>query len=150
MARLSAHGLSVELPRGWDGEIFLNDEENTDPARPVLHAANIALPRGRGAYGSGAVERMGRRGMLLSIVEFDRASAGTPLFSHAFPRQLRQRDFEPNQLQRALAGQAGVQRFATVGGRAFCIYAVLGSLRLRAVLVPELNRVLETVEITPR
>jgi hypothetical protein len=88
--------------------------------------------------------------MLLSIVEFDRASAGTPLFSHAFPRHLRQRDFEPNQLQRALAGQAGVQRFATVVGRAFCIYAVLGSLRLRAVLVPELNRVLETVEITPR
>jgi hypothetical protein len=150
MARLKAHGISIALPRGWDGEIYRSDEEGeSGVVAPVLHAGNFVLPRGRGDFGSGAVDKMGRRGLMLMVLEYDRSSAGAPLFDHPFPRAMRQREFGPDQLQRTLAGQAGAQRFATEGGRAFCIYMVLGSMRLRSMLVPELNRALETIEIDP-
>ena len=47
----------------------------------------------------------------------------------------------------AVPGQAGLQAFFHVGSRAFCLYAVIGSYSLRAVLVPELNRVLSGLSI---
>ena len=50
-------------------------------------------------------------------------------------------------LQVTDSGQAGAQRFASTGGRAFCVYAVLGNYAMRNVLVPELNRALGTVTI---
>ncbi len=155
MSRLRAHGMSVRLPRGWDGEIFLRDLDG-DPTdavtdnKPVLHAANFALPRARGDFGSSAVEAMGRPGILLAVLEYEHASADSTLFAHRFPQRLLVREFGPTNLQRPLPGQSGAQRFVRSGGRAFCIYAVLGSHGLRRRLVPELNRVLETIEIDPR
>ena len=52
-------------------------------------------------------------------------------------------------MQRAIAGQAGVQYFFNEGGRAFCLYAVIGSYAQRAALVPKVNAVLATVKIAP-
>lgn len=148
-SRLTAHGLAVTLPAGWDGEIYRRDlEGEIGVVKPVVHVANFGLPTGRGDFGSGAVERMGRRGVLLSILEYDDRSAGTPLFANPFPRALTAREFATNTMQRAIPGQAGTQRFVTEAGRAFCVYAVIGSHALRKVLVPELNKVLATVEIS--
>src|SRR6056297_2158312 len=152
MSRLSAHGLAIRLPRGWDGEIFLRDLDG-DPTddvtdnKPVLHAANFALPRNRGDFGSGAVEAMGRPAVFLAVLEYEREAAASALFAHRFPDRLLVREFGPDNLQRPLPGQSGAQRFVRSGGRAFCVYAVLGSHGLRRRLVPELNRVLETVDI---
>jgi hypothetical protein len=154
MSRLFAHGIGIRLPRGWDGEIFLRDLDG-DPTddvtdnRPVLHAANFALPRDRGDFGSTAVEVMGRPGVFLAVLEYDADAAESALFANRFPRRLLVREFGPDNLQRPLPGQAGAQRFVRSGGRAFCIYAVLGSYGLRRRLVPELNRVLETIDIEP-
>ena len=61
--------------------------------------------------------------------------------------QSRADDFNPNVLQRAIRGQAGVQRFFQEAGRAFCLYVVLGSLANRDRLVPAVNRVLATFEL---
>lgn len=155
MSRLFAHGMAIRLPRGWDGEIFLRDLDG-DPTddvtdnRPVLHAANFALPRQRGDFGSAAVEAMGRPGIFLAVLEYDDAAADSVLFAHRFPDRLLVREFGPDNLQRPLPGQAGAQRFVRSGGRAFCVYAVLGSFGLRRRLVPELNRVLASIEIDPR
>jgi len=155
MSRLAAHGIAVRLPRGWDGEIFLRDLDG-DPTdditdnKPVLHVANFALPATRGDFGSAAVEAMGRPGILLALLEYEHASADTALFAHRFPDRLLLREFGRTNLQRPLVGQSGAQRFVRSGGRAFCIYGVLGSHGLRRRLVPELNRVLATIEIEPR
>lgn len=154
MSRIAAHGMSVRLPRGWDAEIFLRDIDD-DPAdavadhKPVMHVANFALPPVRGDFGSGAVEIMGRPGVFMAVLEYERTAAATALFAHAFPERLFAREFSPNQLQRPRVGQAGAQRFVRSGGRAFCIYAVLGSYGLRRRLVPELNRVLGTIRVEP-
>lgn len=154
-ARVSAHGISIHLPPGWDAEIYLRDVDG-DPTdavtdiKPVLHATNFPLPAGRGDFGSIAVEAMGSPGILLAVLEYEHASAATALFSNPFPKRLEAREFGLNNLQRPLANQAGAQRFCTSGGRAFCVYAVIGNYGLRSVLVPELNRALGMVAIDPR
>jgi hypothetical protein len=46
-----------------------------------------------------------------------------------------------------MPGQSGLQRFFTHNGRAFCLYVVLGSHVDRADILPNVNAVLETLEI---
>ena len=156
MSRLAAHGVSIDVPAGWEAELSTQPDPSTlDPtADPlptplvVLHAANFALPAERGDYGSGAVEIMGRNGIFAALVEFDGASAATMLFaSEGVPTRLAADDFGPDQLHLSIPGQAGVQQFFHVAARAYCLHAVIGSHSLRGVLVPELNRVLSGLSI---
>lgn len=153
-AQVSAHGLSIFLPSGWDGEIYLRDldgDPNDDitDMRPVLHAANFALPPGRGDFGSMAVESMTRPGVFLAVLEYEQSSVDTLLFRNKFPTRLEPREFGPTNLQRPLPGQAGAQRFCRRGGRAFCVYGVIGNYAMRSVLVPELNKALGMVTTEP-
>ena len=48
---------------------------------------------------------------------------------------------------RALPGQAGLQRFFTVAGRPFCLYAVIGSRAAGPRVIPRLNEMLRAVRI---
>lgn len=148
---VAAHGLRAELPARWEARLYLRDPVVEDESmNPVLHLANFALPPGRGDYGSGAVERMGPAHAFVSLVEFDASEAGRPLFeARGVPRPA-VTDFAPNQLQRRLAGQLGLQRFFTESGRAFCLFAVLGSRQHAAELVAQLHRVLDGLTITSR
>jgi hypothetical protein len=115
---------------------------------PILHLANFPLPPVRGDYGGGAVELMGRGGIFIALLEHDAAEAASALFRHSgIPWPLRERDFDPQQMQRTISGQAGCQRFFTHRDRAFCLYVVIGSYALRSVLVPEVNAALATVEL---
>jgi len=41
--KLSAYGIEIDLPRGWDGRIF-----RRPGADPTLHAANFPLPASDG------------------------------------------------------------------------------------------------------
>jgi hypothetical protein len=150
--KLTHRGLAVEVPRGWDARIYQRSDSAVDATdHPVLHAANFALPEDRGDFGSNAVERMGPGHILVALLEFHPDSASTALFaSRGLPRTLTPDLFSPSQLQRTLAGQAGTQVFFNDGGRAFCLYVVLGSHRGRAGLVPQVNAVLDAIEITPR
>jgi hypothetical protein len=156
---ISAHGVSVGVPRGWEAELGTLDGEETSAGgfalqstaaapRVLLHLANFALPAVRGDYGSGAVEMMDSGSVMIMVLEFDRPSAGTALFKSAgIPGDLEPDDFSPNALQRPQRNQSGVQRFFHLGDRAFCLYVVLGSHRARGLLVPEANRLLATLTI---
>jgi hypothetical protein len=151
MSRLEAHGLAVDLVRGWEAEIGVRPQPAAKPggraetSQPVLHAANFALPVERGEFGAGAVELMRSGHSFLALVEFDPAAAATPLFDHPRPARLRSADFAAENLQITLTGQAGCQRFFTTGGRAFCLYAVVTN----ALLVARVDQVWSTVAITP-
>ena len=87
--------------------------------------------------------------IFVSIFEFDPASAGKVLFAAARPDRLHPDDFSTSTLQRLIPGQSGVQRFFSDGGRAFCLYVVLGSHASRRALVEEVNQVLATLEVDP-
>jgi hypothetical protein len=151
VSRLEAHGLAVELVRGWEAEIGVRPQPAAKPgepavsARPVLHAANFALPVQRGEFGAGAVELMRAGHSFLALVEFSPDAAGSPLFDHPRPAGLRAADFAPENLQITLTGQAGCQRFFTTGGRPFCLYTVVTN----PLLVARVDHVWSTVAITP-
>jgi hypothetical protein len=160
MTPLNAAGLTVALPRGWEGEIFnrapLVDGrslggpiDETGVARNVVHLANFALPAERGDFGSGAVELMNSGAVLIILFEHGPESVDTPLFARSGIPQLTPEEFHPQQMQRTLAGQSGRQIFFNIAGRAFCLYVVLGGHRQREVLVPLVNEVLASLAIEP-
>jgi hypothetical protein len=150
-AIVAAHGLRVTLPDRWEARLYRRDVLEGGPGeeshQPVLHLGNFALPPGRGDFGTGAVEGMGPRHAFVALLEYDREEAGTPLFAGVRP-VLTPADFAANALQRRLPGQLGCQRFFTERGRAFCLYAVLGSREHAADLLGEVGTVLTRVEVT--
>lgn len=170
--KLESSGIAVDLPRGWDGAIFTGGADGgsaalrqqqtggrlvdpgsgtTTPGHAVLHAASFPLPAQRGDYGSGAVDRMVGEDMFLALLEFHPDSARTPLFAQrGMPDDLGAQSYRTDQLQRTLPGQAGVQRFFSVDGRAFCLYVVLGAFSRRAALAPRVGQVLAATTIGPR
>ena len=163
MNKLSAGGVSVGLPNGWEGEVFNRapdvdgrnlqaDQDNdgdTEVARNVVHLANFALPAERGDFGSGAVELMSSGALMVILFEHGPESADMPLFARSGIPVLTPDEFQPQPMQRTLSGQSGRQVFFNVNGRAFCLYVVLGSHRQREMLVPLVNEVLASLEIEP-
>ncbi len=83
--RVESHGISTELPPGWEAEITVRPESEEEAAlatgeqttMPVAHLANFPLPPERGDFGSNAVEIMTADDVLVCLIEFDRGSAGT-------------------------------------------------------------------------
>jgi hypothetical protein len=163
---LVAHGIEVSLPTGWEGRLFRRPRDGEvaaadahvegAPAAPqettnaVLHASTIAVPPGVGDFASGAVDKLGNDDVFVVLFEYDPSSADTALFRSAgIPRTLAADDFSPNVMQRAIRGQAGVQRFFHDQGRAFCLYVVIGSFARRRELVKKVNAVLATLTIEP-
>lgn len=152
MTRLADSGIAVEVPVGWEGSIdgggFRQlSSGSTEATR--MHVGSFPLPVERGSFGSGATELMAADDIFVVLFEYGPESADTPLFaSQGLPRRLSPDDFDRNALQRALPGQSGLQHFFTENGRAFCLYVVLGSHIDRAELIPLVNDLLATVEIS--
>jgi hypothetical protein len=143
--RTAAHGLSVDVPLGWEARIARPPE-----SAPYLHVASFALTADSGQFGAGVTAAMGRDGAFAALVEYvvDRhARPGSGLFaSRRWPPRLRVGEFSHAQLQVTRPGHLGAQRFFTAAGRPFCLYAVVSAGRRRpAQLIGELSAVLATV-----
>lgn len=172
---LRGHGITAGLPDGWEGAILRQPDLDVAGSRrfsgaaaddaepqadtgvpdvvrslPVVHLASFALPEERGDFGSGAVDAMGAEDVFVALVEYGPESVGTPLFSAAgLPTRLRGSDFARWSLQRAVRGQAGLQHFATVAGRAFCLYVVIGDADRADELAAEASRAVAAIAIDP-
>ena len=160
--RLTGHGLAVGLPARWEGRLYRRvvAEAGGRPGQrhaagwpgershPVLHLANFALPASRGDYGTGAVERMGSAHLFVALLEFGADCLGTALYAPVGIPRVRPGQFNPNGMQRRVAGQAGFQHFFTEAGRPFCLYVVIGSHRQAVPLANEVNAVLEQIEVS--
>jgi hypothetical protein len=154
--RISAHGITVELPAGWEGRIYRRPEGD-----PTLHAANFPLPAQDADFGSVATARMPRGGSFLCLTEYRPGNGLTPgegLYrARSLPLPLPASAFRDNALLVARPGQAGLQHFFTAGGRPFCLYAVIAHHRAgrhaqvadAQARLHEVNRVLSTVAIDP-
>lgn len=147
--RLSGHGLSVGLLPQWEARIYRRtaDADAGLGAHPILHLANFALPAARGDYGTGAVERMGPEHIFLALLEFGPDCLGTALYGSIGLPRVTPGQFNPNGMQRRVAGQAGFQHFFTEAGRPFCLYAVIGSHRQAVPLTRQVNAILEQIEV---
>jgi len=158
--RLTGHGLSVGLLPQWEGRLYRRTVGATagptpnaagwagEASHPILHLANFALPAARGDYGTGAVERMGPDHIFVALLEFGADCLGTALYApRGLPRPT-PGQFNPNGMQRRVAGQAGFQHFFTEANRPFCLYAVIGSHRQAVRLTREVNAILDQVEVS--
>jgi hypothetical protein len=144
---ISAGGIAVELPPGFEGAITGTGKDDAD-ATPVVHLSTSALGPGRGDFGSGAVEHLGPDDVFLALVEYGPDCVGSELFAaQGFPRRLRPRSFQRRALQRTIDGQCGQQLFFTEAGRAFCLYVVLGRDHDLDPLVERVHTALDAIQI---
>jgi hypothetical protein len=148
VARVSARGVSVVTPPGWDVRIFRRDEVPPERTFTVVQAANFSLPATIGDYGNGAVQVMGPWCILLCLIEFAPEHVADALFrAPGPPPSLNSDEFRRSTLQHNRPGQVGTQRFFNAGGRAWSLYAIFGSEELRSTLVPVVNSVLAGITI---
>jgi hypothetical protein len=150
--RIAAHGIELELPRGWNGRLY-----RLPGGDPILHAASFPLPATDGDFGSGATAIMPAHGAFLALKEYrpgPRLLQGVGLFAaRHVPLPLQPGWFHPHALQVGRAGQAGFQHFFTASGRPLCLYAVIeiaarsASATRARDRVDELTRILSTLQI---
>lgn len=143
--RTSGHGLSIEVPRGWEARIA-----RRDGSAPFLHVASFALRSDSGEFGATVTAQMGADGAFAALVEYgvdEHVRPGRGLFADlAWRPKLGAGDFHRAQLQVTRAGHLGTQRFFTQAGRPFCLYAVIAPVRRRPQeLAGQLSAVLATV-----
>lgn len=148
--RIAGYGLAVTPPAGWEATIYRRAAAGGEVTYPVLHAATVPLTMTpRGDYGGGLVETLAPSDVFVGLLDFGPGAAGSPLFAANGVPGLSPDLFRPKALQRVIAGQAGVQRFFTVGGRAMCLYVVLGAFTNRGLLTYRANQLIGSLEIAP-
>ena len=149
MATIRAHGIEAQLPRRFEGRIYVRPA-SVGVSYPVGQFATFPIPDDIGDFGSGAVTLMGPDDVFATLFEYGPESLGTALFSSGVrPSSLSPDDFSPVRLRRGIPGQSGTQRFFTEAGRPFSFYAVLGSHVRRNMLVPSVNELISSLFISP-
>ena len=150
MGVLNGHGLSIEVPPRWEGRIFTPDLPAPALNLPILHLTDTILSMQRSTFAPELAARAGPSGALVALVEFEGRLADRGLYAaQGLALPLRRDGFDPHALQLPDPSQEGHQRFFSQGGRAFCLYVVLGigpgaDARLRTV-----NGALATLTVTP-
>lgn len=150
--KVHAYGLAVDSPAGWEVRIGRRSAAGTAPGadpRPILHAATIALPEERGDFGGGVTGLLGGEDVFVTLFEYEPAAADKALFAVRGRPRPTAADFSPMGLQRTIPGQTGRQWFFSEGGRAYCLYVVLGSHSRRAELVQRLSPLLASLTLDP-
>jgi len=149
LTKLSAHGISADLPSGFEGRIFRRSAIGGEVARPVAHFATFPLPADIADFGGGAVTLMAPQDVFSVLFEYGPESLGAALFAcNGMPRQLTPQDFSTITLRRGMPSQSGTQCFFTESGRPFTLYVVLGNHAQRASLVPRVNALLGNVGVS--
>ncbi len=148
--RLDAHGLVVELPRGWSGRVF-----SRHPEAATLHAGNFPLVLGDGEFGDASTGRMHHPSAFIALTEYlagDGLRPGAGLFaSRRLPLPLDPLGFAATGLAHPRPGQVGMQHFFTASGRPLCLYVVLAGARpARRGQLGAVNHVLRSLRVTPR
>jgi hypothetical protein len=137
------HGVSLTLPAGWQAAARTQEDGHL-----VLHAATIPLPRSRGDFGSDVAPLLGVDDVFCSLFEYDRSSIETLLFSARGLPVVRPSDFVVGALQRSRPGQSGAQFFFSHSGRAFCLFAILGSHSRRVPGAARVNALVRGMAIS--
>jgi hypothetical protein len=148
MTTLSAEGITVDLPIGWEGVIGASTRLDDGSVRNVVaHFASFPLPGRRGDFGGGAVDFMTASDAFVVLFEYGRDAAGSALFGAEGVPEIASGHFDRSVLQRPMPLQSGVQRFFSAAGRAFCLYVVVGSHVDRAEILPVVNQLIASLRI---
>jgi hypothetical protein len=144
---LEAHGLRVELPRGWSGRVFAREA-----GIACLHAGSFPVVLQDGEFGDRSTGAMPAHGTFIALVEYlpgGGLEPGRGLFS---PRRVRMPldplSFSPHGLAHPRPGQSGMQHFFASWERPFCLYVVIKGDRRRQLAAA--NHVLRSLRIDRR
>lgn len=124
--------------------------QHVEVTRPVLHACTRPLPPDRGDFGTGAVDLLGPNDIFVALVDYGPDVADQGLFERRGIPKLAPSQFAPNAMQRVLPGMSAAQHFFSSGGRAFCLFTVLGSHARRMASVPRAAAMVGSLAITDR
>jgi hypothetical protein len=151
MTELSDHGLTIQIPPGWEARLSVPDLPPPAENRPVLHMADLPLGTRRSSYAVETAASMPPRtgGVVVSLVEFGPELAGVGLYSPQGAPRIRRGDLDPRALQFARADQAGVQRFFSIAGRAFSLYVVATLDRMTEPRLAAVNEALASLRVQP-
>jgi len=140
---LEAHGIAVELPRGWSGRLF-----KRPAGGPTLHAGDFQLALDDGEFGDQSTAAMPPGATFLAMTEYRPGTGlepGKGLFSsRRIPTALDPTSFSARGMAHPRPDQVGRQEFFTAAGRPFCLYVVVSGARV------ERRRQLATLDIVLR
>jgi hypothetical protein len=147
---LAAHGLKVELPKGWSGRVFSRGH-----GVATLHAGNFTLALADGEFGDSSTAAMHPGSSFIALTEYRPGAGlepGAGLFApRKLPRPLDPTAFATSRLAHPRPGQVGMQHFLTAAGRPFCLYVVLaGGRATRRHQLRTVDHVLESLQIEQR
>lgn len=147
---LEAHGVRVELPRGWSGRVFAREA-----AVATLHVGSFQIALDDGEFGDRSTGLMPAHGSFLALTEYRPGGGlepGEGLFAHGrIPRRLDPTRFASTSLAHPRPGQVGMQHFFTSARRPFCLYVVIaGGRTTRRDQLAVIDHVLGTVQISTR
>ena len=150
MRRIDAHGIRIELPRGWSGRVF-----SRSGRAATLHAASFALPLSDGEFGDRSTAAMRPGASFIALTEYVPGAGlepGRGLFAPPrLPHRLDPTAFATSRLAHPRPDQAGMQHFFTASGRPFCLYVVIAGPRAgRRKQLATIDHVLSTVHISSR
>lgn len=145
MTKLSAFGISLDVPRGWEARAFVHQG-----GEPTFHLASFPLPHTDGDFGTTATAAMPVDSLFLALTEYALrpAELARGLFACSPPTRLGSEHLSERALVRPTPGQLGLQRFYSAAGRGFCLYVVTRAAsesRIRA-----LNGVLASLDYGAR
>jgi hypothetical protein len=150
MTRFDGFGLSADLPKGWSAVVRRGPDlgpasrgtagtggiATVERSMPVLHASTRPLLPDTGDFGSGMWEALGPDDVFVALVEYGTEVANQGLFETQGMPRLAPSAFAPNRMPRYIPGRSASQRFFSTGGRAFCLFTVIGEHSRRMVSVP--------------
>ncbi len=144
---LAAHGLAIELPRGWSGRVFKRARGGA-----TLHAGDFELPLDDGEFGDQSTAVMPAGATFVALTEYLPGAGlepGRGLFApRRVPRTLDPTSFSARGLAHPRPDQAGTQHFFTTAGRPFCLYVVISGARTeRSRQLATLGGVLRSLRI---
>ena len=168
--RRTGYGISLEVPTGWSSAILRRpidlpdaaagpraDGADTDPRTaetgpvertlPVVHVCTRPLPSTVGDFGGGVVEALAPDDVFVALLEYGSDLAGTGLFERRGMPRLAPSQFAENRMPRDVVGRSASQHFFSEGGRAFCLFTVLGSHSRRMATVPRAVAVVRTLRV---
>lgn len=148
MASYARFGLGAVAPAGWHVSVTQRNPADVDARTyPVLHAATTPLPAVRGDFGTGVVDILGPEDAFVALIEYGDEVADQGLFAPQGRPRLAPSQFSPNRLQRVIPGRSAAQHFFSEGGRAFCLFAVIGEQSRRMRTVPRAALLAQSLRI---
>jgi hypothetical protein len=137
-ARITAHGVSIEVPPGWDGRI----SSRTWPlaGAVLVQLASFELPEGDDLGGGRARSAMGADDVFVELAEGLRETTVPVPRGH----------IHPTERLASFGRYFFVDRFFVEQGRAFVLHITFRERQPAKTLIPRINEALETLEIEPR